>query len=61
MLAEVTITLSDWLIGELKAILILFIGMFFGYLYGYFDFFGQVREIFATRRARRARRQAVQR
>jgi uncharacterized integral membrane protein len=61
MLAEVTITLSDWLIDELKAIVILFCGMVLGYVYGYFDFFGQVREIRAARRARRARRQAVQR
>lgn len=58
MLAEVTITLSDWLLDELKAVLILFIGVLIGYLHGRIDSIGQVKQMI---RARSTRRQAVQR
>lgn len=58
MLAEVTVTLSDWLLDELKAVLTLFIGVFLGYLHGRIDSIGQVKQMI---RARSTRRKAVQR
>lgn len=56
MIAEVTITLSDWLIEEIRAIAVLLVGFGLGWLYRDQKIFSEFRSMIRRRRAQRAAR-----
>lgn len=54
MIAEVTITLSDWVIEQITGVWILFLGFGLGYFFRDQKIFSEVRSMIRRRRAQRA-------
>lgn len=56
MIAEVTITLSDWVIEQIGGVAILFSGLIMGYIWRDQEVFSEIRSMIRRRRAQRAAR-----
>lgn len=54
MIAEVTITLSDYMLEQIGGVLILFLGFGMGYLFRDQKIFSEIRSMIRRRRAQRA-------